>query len=243
MTYSEERPAFRFGFAELETLGDKCLRLIDRDRADLAQFGIDAAFAQTLRNEVDALKNYPTDEEFQGTATGFTDQKNALRAKIHAQLMLVMVRVKHSFGSNTSEARRFGTTEFSRESDPDFCRAGKRVVRVANEYLPMLSAKGLTRQALDALHTDLIQLDQLLDQRQQAVEARDLAAQERVRLANRVYALAVEVTDFGKAYYEQGNPSKYNDYLIYDHPSSKPSTNPADPKPDSDPDGGSDGKK
>ena len=103
-------------------------------------------------------------------------------------------------------------------------------MRLATKYLPSLTEKGLTQTIIDNLSTILLAFDSSIDSKAAAIENRDESTQERITIANTLYSQIAEVFDYGKEYYYPRDEAKYNDYIIYDSPSSNSSENMPSPE-------------
>jgi hypothetical protein len=89
---------------------------------------------------------------------------------------------------------------------------------MANAYTVELQAKGLTAGMIADLDTKCTQFDLAIAAKEDAVLAREVATEQRVTLANDLYARIVRICGFGKDYWFTRNEAKYNDYVIYDTP-------------------------
>ena len=218
MKKQEPKTDFNFSFANLEQLGDKAVDLIVRDAAELVDYGVDTAYKDALELTVQNLKDFPTDEELQGVATIATEQKDAAADAFRTGVRSIMVRVKQVFKSGSATYNRFGTKGLDDMTDNELVRCGGRVSRMATQYLTELAAKGLTAGMITDLDALTDALDDAIDTQDEAIRARNVGTQERIELANGLYAKIVEVFDFGKDYWFSRNEAKYNDYIIYNEP-------------------------
>ncbi|MBI1287915.1 MAG: hypothetical protein GC178_10080 [Flavobacteriales bacterium] len=218
MKKQESKTAFNFSFADLEQLGDKADDLMDRDAAELLDYGVDGTYRTDLAAKTQALKDYPTDEELQGIASEATENKDAAADALKVSIRSIMVRVKQVFPVDSAKYNRFGTKGLDDMSDNDLVRCGGRVSRVATQYLTELGPKGVTAAMITDLDTLTTALDDAIDAQDTANRARHVATQERVDLANDLYANIVELFDFGKDHWITRNEAKYSDYIIYNVP-------------------------
>lgn len=219
MRKSEVVPLFQMSFADLMQLGDEGDSLIERDAAELLPYGVDADYRTDLANLTQELKDFPTDEEFQGDVTDLTEIKDTAADAVKVAIRSIMVRVKSGFGDNTGKYRRFGTEGLDRLDDKDLVKCGKRVVRMATLFLSQLAAKGLTLAMITELGTKVTTLDNALDAQDDAIRLRDSSTEDRIELGNELYKKIVELFDYGKDYWITRSEAKYNDYVIYNTPS------------------------
>lgn len=208
---------FKMSYGELVQLGDKAISLYDRDIADLQRFGIAASDRLALKNETDAFRTFPTDEEVLGVQTQATAEKDSLRTFVLKSISDIMLRAKLVFGANTPQYQRFATKEMHGEDDANVARIARRVHRVATELLPSLAVRGLTQAELDGFIALIEQFDIAIDAKESAVRQRDIMQQERQEFATQLYKRIVELFDIGKQVYDGVNEAKYNDYIIYNN--------------------------
>lgn len=224
MKSEELKPIFTLTYADLMQLGDKTERLIKRDSADLALYGVDNGILNNIALLTKTFKEYPSDAELLGLVSEATKDKDEKRTIIHIQISAIMIRVKNKFGISSATYKRFSTSELSNLSDEEMVHTARRVVRLATEYLPALSEKGLTQDMIDTLSTDTVIFDNSIDAKASAVEIRDRSTQERVTIANNLYTAISEIFDYGKEHYYTRDEAKYNDYLIYEYSTDSSST-------------------
>ncbi len=219
MRKSEVEPVFRMSYADLMQLGDKAVLLITRDAVPLLTYGVTPAVKTFISTNTQALKDFPTDEELEGTVTDATQIKDASADALKVGIRSIMVRVKKGFGESSGKFRKFGTAGMDNMTDNDLLKCGKRVVRMATLFQPALAVPtGLTVAMITALNTKVTDFDNNIDVQDTAVRDRDIATEDRIELGNTLYAKIVEVFDAGKDYWETLDESKYNDYVIYDTP-------------------------
>ena len=209
------KPEFRMSFASLEQLGDKGIGLAGRDSAELAEFGIDATWTGNLESKVDDLKDMPTDDELRAEISLKTEEKDALRDVLEADIRTIVVRAKNVFGEKSAKYRRFGFSAMDELNDAEMVRLGRRVKRSAQRFLTELAVRGLTQQEIDDMNTNLGDFDDKIDEKDEAVRDRDIATEDRIELGNEIYGLITELFDYGKDIWRETNEAKYNDYVIY----------------------------
>jgi hypothetical protein len=214
----EIKPNFTMSYAELVQLGDRSSALIANDLLALALFGVSAADQTFISTETNALRNFPTDQELLGTQSILTAVKDENRSILKKQVSNIMIRIKIIFGQNSPQYNRYDTTDMHSCNDADMVRIADRVYRVAIEDFAALTTRGLTQQELDDMLTQNRLFDKSIDDKEKAVRDRDRAQQQRVDMANTLYAKIVEVFECGKAVFES-DPARQNDYVIYDSPS------------------------
>ncbi len=206
----------KLSFAGIIQLGDSAIQLFDRDAADLLKFGIGANDRATIKTKTDLLRHFKTDEELLGLQTQATADKDSMRTKVLKQISDIMLRVKLVYTINSPIYNSFGTKEMHAEDDANVVRIAYRVHRLATENLQNLSARGLTQIELDDFMTQIIDLDNAIDKKEQAVRNRNTSTQARNKLSEEVYRLVADLYSIGKQVYEGIDEARYNDYLLYD---------------------------
>ncbi|MBI1289027.1 MAG: hypothetical protein GC178_15775 [Flavobacteriales bacterium] len=218
MKKEEPKKDFNFSYAALEQLGDKADDLMERDAAELLEYGVDATYRSDLAAKTEAMKNYPTDEELQGVASEATENKDAAADALKVGVRGMMVRVKQVFKVGSAKYKRFGTGGLDKLVDNELVRCGRRVSRMATQYLTELAPKGVDADMIAALDQLVVALDDAIDAQDAAIRARNVGTQERATIGNDLYANIVELFDFGKDHWYTLNEAKYNDYIIYNVP-------------------------
>lgn len=216
MKDEEHKIIFRFSFGYLMQLGDEAVSLIDRDTVELAPYGVDAAKRTEIATKTQELKDIPTDEELLGLVGIKTEAKDLKADELMVFIRDVMVRVRNAFGEESRIYRRYAVGSMALMRDNDLFKCARRVSRMSTEYITELTPYGVTPAMLTALDALAVEFDLTIDDKEDAIRERDIATQERVKLANALYSLIAEVYDYGKTYWYTRDEAKYNDYIIYD---------------------------
>jgi hypothetical protein len=215
------KPNFMFSYGELEQLGDKAAMLASHDHTELLSYGVDAAFVTAIEDTTQQLKDFQTDEELEANAMGFNEDKTRLADFVKVGIRTMMIKVKQVFKEESGNWIRFGTKGMNEMEDLKLIKCGFRVVRMSNYFFSQLSPKGVTQAMIDALETDVKNYDKAYDDQQDAKLLRKCVTQERLLLANGLYALITELFDYGKDYWSTRNAARYKEYVIYDTPPRK----------------------
>ncbi|MEP7167952.1 MAG: hypothetical protein ABI855_01150 [Bacteroidota bacterium] len=128
----------------------------------------------------------------------------------------VVQRASNQYGKNSHQHKSFGWSGYVGKSDVEKTAVSRLVHKQGTERLAELAGQGLTDAILLDLRTKITKSDDDITVKRQRVSERDGAVNERVRLANDLYAELVKLADTGKHLYEDTNESKYNDYVIYE---------------------------
>ncbi|TRX41430.1 hypothetical protein [Flavobacterium restrictum] len=213
---------FAFSFAFLKQLADSTLLLIDRDTVQFTDRGFNPAKRTTFVNALNAFAAFPTDEQMTALKSDITDTKQAQRNNLEKLMRTMLLAAKNSLGENSAKYREFGNTDVSRELDSDLARMGKMMVTAATKYLTTLATEGITATKITTLTTAVTSFDISIDLQTQATNNRDNSTEQRILLANTLYALIIKHSETGKDIWVEESEAKYNDYVIYDTPSGTP---------------------
>lgn len=213
---------FNFTFAFLYQLVDKALMLFDRDSAELAQYGIDAAFKADLSAKNTALKSAPDDIVYKSQVSIASADRDKTAEEVKATIRNIVSRAIDLYGEESGQYRMFGIKNMDSMDVNQLFVCATRVVEVGGSLLTELSAKGLTQQMLDDLETAAGKLDTKIDTKTDSVMDRDEATEKRILDANVVYGMVVSMFRYGKVYWADKSEAKYNDYVIYNTPDGLP---------------------
>jgi hypothetical protein len=213
---------FRFSFGSLAQLGDKASGLAERDSAELAAYGVDDTFKTNLATQTQALKDCPSDEEYEGNVKDLTEKKDLSVDAIKVAIREIMARVINVFPVGSGKWLRFHTEGLNEMDDPNLIKCGYRVVRMATLFSAQLLVKGVTPEMIQDLKDLTTTYDDDYDAQQDAKLERRSATRDRVLLANGLYHLIVELFGYGKNYWVTRDSAKYKDYIIYNTPSGNP---------------------
>ncbi len=212
-------PIFRFSFGTLIGFGEKTGSLMSRDQAELLTYGVTDADRSFVLQKTDELKNMPADDEFLGVGMERTTTKDSIADRLRVEIRSYMIRVADVYGENSGTYRRFGTAGLSKLTDSDLLLCCKRVLRLTGTYFDALKDKGITQQMVESLTNFCSQFDDALGLKEDADMDREVAAEQRMELANELYTKINRICGFGKDYWYTRSEAKYNDYVIYDTPS------------------------
>ncbi|WP_310558918.1 hypothetical protein [Flavobacterium sp.] len=210
---------FNFAFSFLKQLADELVGLIERDLAEFTDRGFTATKKTALQAAIDAVENFPTDEQLQGIKISTTQTKDAARANLETQMRTVFLAAKNTSGEKTGKFREFGDVNLTKQTDSDLVRSAKAMIATATKYVTDLGGEGITAAKIALMTTTRSELDKAIDKQKNAIKDRDNATEARIILANELYDLVVRYDDTGKDIWVTKSEAKYNDYVIYNTPS------------------------
>jgi hypothetical protein len=209
---------FRFPYSKLKQLGDSTLLLIDRDIEEFTERGFTVSKRTAFKTTIDDFAAFATDEQLSAIQTDATATKDNERKKLEKQMRTFFLIAKIVFGESSGAYREFGNADISHQTDAELVRNARMTVAAATKYLDNLTTEGITEEKVTALEETASHFDDLIDLKTQAVHNRDLSTEQRITLANKVYALIVKYSTIGKDIWAEESPAKYNDYVLYNTP-------------------------
>ncbi|GAB3849960.1 hypothetical protein GCM10028822_14640 [Hymenobacter terrigena] len=199
---------------------------LQRDAAELAPRGVDAARLKAfekLRAEFEVL---PTDIELDGAKQEATLAKEKVQARAITELQALMGIVGTVHDARSASYKMFGSGGLSNGPEAELYVGLLRVVRVGRAHLAEYAAKGLTADMLDTLAASAAEFLELLGKQQDAETARGRAADVRIVAGNALYEELIDLCAIGKALYATTDARKYADYVVDDTPAPPTDTMP-----------------
>jgi hypothetical protein len=187
-----------------------------RDQAQFTTRGVTAAMVTSLKALGDAFEIFPPDNYYLQDYLLATETKAATREALTIKLRAIVGYAKIKWGPNAPQVKKFGAGDMTIQTDKTFlvtCRMG---VKIANDYLTDLTPVGLTAAMITDLTTFANTFETNLNSIASAQETRDLKTQERITKGNELYSFVSRYCEIGKIIWEDVDPAKYNDYVIYD---------------------------
>jgi hypothetical protein len=127
----------------------------------------------------------------------------------------VMARVVTVFKEGSAKYEAFGVKGMDAMTDPELLKCGRRVARVATEYLVDLAGTGLTALIITDLTTKCQKFEDALAKQEKAIADRDIATEDRIEMGNALYEKMMNYCGFGQTIWVETDEAKYNDYVIY----------------------------
>lgn len=214
---------YRFTDAHLVVLTDEKLDSALRDAVEFADRGYDATRLNQIRTLRQAFAVLPSDHYLDGLRQIATKHKNDSREALEAMTRTIQLAAKHVFKDNRLFSI-FGETGLSRMSDGQFVHNSEDVYRAAQANLTSLDQEGITAAKLadyEALKIDFYNKFAL---QRQAQNTRDIATENRIKNGNELYTHLANLCEVGKDIWYTKNEAKYNDYLVYDTPTTVTTT-------------------
>ena len=215
MSNNSNRRNYNMLDAELCMFTSNLCNFMTRDLSDLAIFGITTAKIASLKALGDAFELFPSDGMLVGDVMTTTENKNAIREQVLAEIRNMLLRIEAKWGLDSGKYRSMDINSPSQLGDELLLSAAKRVHIKMTEFLPDLADYGLTKEILDAFAALNEQCELAKNAQAEANSKRIITSEERVNKGNELYEFVTLYCGFGKKIYEKTSPAKYNDYIIY----------------------------
>jgi hypothetical protein len=206
---------FNFPIAELCQRSDKLQASYLRDEAEFINYGYSAETAATLSEKTEMVKQFPSDDYYEGEQRIVTNAKNTARENLINNICDLRNRARLTYGSNSVDYKAFNFKHITEISDNELVQRALHINQVATSRLEILAGRMVTQANLDDIMSGRKLLDDQIDQQALAVTTRREKKLERTRLANDLYKLLSEVCEVGKIIWKGKNEAYYLDYVIY----------------------------
>jgi len=211
----EVRRKYKFPDSWLVTLCNRVVVFILRDILEFAEYGVTAPTVTAYTGEINDFEDCPSDIELAGKQALQTEEKNGSVETLKTGIRSAMARVITIFFEGSAIFNSFGTKGLSSMTDSELLKCGRRVVRVASEYLADLSGTGITALLLTGLTNKCDNLELKIAEQEAAIANRDIATEDRIEMGNAIYDKLMYYCGFGQAIWVETDEAKYNDYVIY----------------------------
>ena len=205
---------YKMSDASLIQTSDNILGSANRDLAELAAYGVDAAKLTAIEALRDTFSNTPTDEEFMGDMMIATDARNLKAEAVRNTIRPIAARFAVKFGEQSGQYRALRADNLSQQRNDELVRTARAVSRRATLHLADLASEGLTAAIITDLDSKIQLHDDAIDAQIDAVKNRDIAVDGRIKNGNELYNALIKLAEYGKAAWFNVNEAKYNDYIV-----------------------------
>jgi len=210
-----ENTLFNFSIPELGQRGDKIANVFTRDKAEFISYGYPEETAASIISQTETLKEFPSDEFYEGEQRMATHEKNVARETLQNLLLDLRNRAQLVYGINSVDYKAFSLGRLADLNDNEMVQRALHVSQVASVRLDKLAEKMVTQETLDTILDGRSNLDDAIDKQATAITRRREKKIERLRLANSLYKLISELSGVGKLIWKNKNEAYYLDYVIY----------------------------
>jgi hypothetical protein len=208
--------------ADLAMFTSNLVVTMRRDATEFDGRGISSAVVDALEALGNSFEVFPTDDYYVGAIQIAVSNKNSFRLKCMHEIQHISGYFEQKWGLSSGEYKQLRISNLQRMTDNNYLVACRSVVAVAGEYFSALSPLGLDQADIDGLSADAQSFEDKLNIVADKKKLRDSKATERNMLGNDIYRYVTEYCRIGKLIWENTDPSKYNDYIIYKKSSDLP---------------------
>ncbi len=214
---------YNFSDAELCMLVSDMVIRMTRDSAQFLTRGVTAANITTFETLGNAFEVFPPDDVYLGEIKELTDEKDELRANCTVLIQNISGYYDQKWGIGSGKYTTLSIDNLQTKGDDSFLVACRNVVSRATADLSALTSIGLTQLMIDDLE-DEAQLFE--DKRNALTTAREFREQQtylRIQKGNELYELLTKYSKIGKLIWENTDPIKYDEYILYRKTTTLPS--------------------
>lgn len=204
---------FSMSYADLAGISKQKVNTVIRDITEFERFNVTLEKVNAFKAKVEEFDNTQIDQEHRGVIVATTEQKNELANKVRHLIRETTMYFRQTYGANSKFVNAMSISELSSLTDLELHRRAVSVVRVskiATDELPS-SVIGIVNE----LESTNEAFNNAIDTKSTLVELRDIAAHERVELANSIYKELMNYCEIGQVVWAETHEAKYNDYVIY----------------------------
>ena len=216
---------YKMSDGELKRAADGLVLCMDRDANDFETVQITKRERYALKDLSDGFDNVTTDEEQRGGRSEATLHKDRLAEEVRVRVRSIRGMADRAFNGQGAY-NRFGFTGMSTMNDNDLYMLGCRVVRVGNQLLTELAAKGPVATELTGLTALNKDFNTALDVAHDEDVLRHIATQARINQGNAIWTMMNDIAKAGKQLYQDKDEAKYRQYVLTDSTTGGTDTTP-----------------
>jgi hypothetical protein len=186
-----------------------------RDQATLAQRGITADNLDALETLIHAFRATKEDTIYRGLIHEAIEKRNAKRKQLELLGRDIIGIAATVFAKKSSILKSFGFAKASNLSDGKLMIAASTLLSKATEHSTTMIPRGLTLAMLAEFNQLIDELEPLVKNLAAIKSERDINTQNRLTVANNLYAELKHLCLIAANYYKDRDSARYPDYLIY----------------------------
>ena len=202
----------------LKQTADGVVSNIERDIVDFLARGITQIRIDAFKDNIILFDELPYDDISLGNVVIATQDKDAKGEKLKKAIRSIRTVAENAFGTIDGRYRIYNFERLNNQPDDKVHRLARTVMDVAAKQLvgcPEIVAEGLTQAMITHVIDCDVAFDAAIDNQLAVMRQRDLDAQARIKMGNIVFKEMRKLCNVGKDLYYDGDPARYNDYLIY----------------------------
>ena len=212
---SNKQKNFRLSYAELYLFTINLVSCMRRDLEYLEDYGVTEAKITALNAQNEVLNALPSDEILKSDYSYAVDERNHKRAVVEKTTKSIGLRAKEAYRNNLSREKALNIQYLVQLNDGELLNAALIVHSNAVKFLNDLMPEGITQAYLDTYKINIDNFKLSIQTAKEKQQLRNEGTQNRTEAANLLYSQVSKYCDYGKAAFEDTNPSRYSDYVIY----------------------------
>ena len=205
----------KLSYAELYLFTVHLVGCLRRDIATLEDFGITEAKITALNAMNEEVNALPSDELLKSDYYYAVAIKNSLREEVEKVTKRLGIRAKEAFHNNPARINALYFQDIAIKTDTELYEIAVRVHDSATKFLNDLKDEGVTQEKLDAFKLSNESFKEAIIDSKEKATVRLEATQTRIEKSNKLYTKISMYCEYGKTAFENVNPARYNDYVIY----------------------------
>lgn len=216
MSQNDRELNFSFSYNELINLSFEKEAMLTRDIADLTPRGITPPRMTNFGNLRTAFTAVPPDATMVANISIAKNARDAAAEPLRIAIREVQGIAADTFGRGSATHKTFVLQTLSDLDAGGLYLLAPTIVAQGNVFLAQMGAKGLTAAMLTDITTLAANLKPLITAFSTAEGAQLLATQNRPNTANALYDEMAAMCSSAVIYYQDRNPLKASEYIIYD---------------------------
>jgi hypothetical protein len=208
--------------ADLIAFALDLVNAMTRDATQFATRSVLTADITALGVKANEFLLFPNDAFYEAQVMQAAENKNQHRENIQVMIRDIIGYASVKWGPRSTQVYSFKAGNLTKDSDNVFMAIASQAVDTMEFLLPDLTASGLTQQMIDDYETEVEAFRADMSNINIKTLQREVKSHERADLGNELYALVSKYCEIGKILFDDVDPVKYSDYLIYTIPPGVP---------------------
>ena len=209
---------FHLTYGELILFTNSLATVLQRDILDMADYGVTTLKIEAMLALKTTFENLPNDETLRSELGYAVEMRDIAWESVLKIMRSIAVRSKSVFGENSAKYRALNAGTISQMPESEIILAARQVYTAAVENKTELAPEGVTDAYPANFESDIDALETAIQEVVNKKNNRDDMTQHKIETGNKLYELISKYCDYGKTLYENNNPARYNDYVIYSVP-------------------------
>ena len=213
-TANELTRHFSMTYAELYETATRISESMVRDLSDLSQFGITQAKITALNSLISQYLEILNDEMYKSDYMNAVQLRQDKRNQLNIMLKRVAIAAEAVFRNDYAIIHSLVFDNMAKATDSEFAVNATKIHKNAVSHQVALAAESITPEYLESLETVITEYSTAVSNARVKLDVRETKTEERIKMANTLYANLVTYSKYGKLLYENVSPAKYNDYIL-----------------------------